>query len=897
MKIVAQVRRKSPPEREPLLRRLCETDSRLYKEIAETLKWEERMGGFLQQPLVALTAVGRLFRPGEVIEGRFEIVRVIGEGGMGVVYEAIDRKRNLRIAIKSAKAGFQRLLSPELEGALKVRHPNVCLVNQIHATKTDTGEVDFLTMEFLQGETLSAHLTKQGKLEPPAALEIARQLCAGISEAHRSGIVHGDLKSSNVILCPDEAGHLRPVITDFGLASGANQTSGAFGGTPDYMAPELWRGQRPSKASDMYALGVILYEIVTGRLPFDSKSVEIMREHGWDTGTTQERISDVPTAMGHRPKPPAPSTFAKGLDPHWDRVILDCLSDSPQDRPSSAAQVIASLDKRPPRKAPLIAAALIVSAALTPPIRDRVIDLFMPAHMRLAILPFQGPTETTAIGEGALQDLSDRLRHLPSARRTLVVIPEADLRDAVQTPEEASKVLHATHALQTSLNRDGDDYVVEGFVVDLASKAHLRDFSSRYSKSSLGALPAALAGEVSLALRLHSAAVPETLSPAATAPYDRGLYLLRTDRQTFEDAIALFQQAARLDPRSPLPLAALVEAQIVKFEKTKEHNSLVEAEQALSRAESLNPDSARVRLADGLLNQTAGQYEKALEDYRRALDLEPRNVDAFLGIASIYDKFDMPDKAVEAYSRAINLDPGYYWPYELQGVFYYRRAKYPEAAAQFRKVIERAPGNFKPYSNLGATLMDLGRYEEAEQALMQSLKLRETAPALNNVGAIRAYQKRDSEALEYYKRAVAMDPSDYVNTENLADSYRRIRGTQAAKITYRKALNLALGEVVENPSQGYPRGFVAYCAARLGDTKRAEAEIGQALKSSPGDNQVIKNAVLTYEVLHQRDRAIAVLRNATPDLLHQLQRHPDLADFCRDPRFQQLVVKVEKGGK
>jgi len=119
---------------------------------------------------------------------------------------------------------------------------------------------------------------------------------------------------------------------------------------------------------------------------------------------------------------------------------------------------------------------------------------------------------------------------------------------------------------------------------------------------------------------------------------------------------------------------------------------------------------------------------------------------------------------------------------------------------------------------------------------------------------------------------------------------------RAAKRVYVKAMNLALATLAENPSQGYPRGFVAYCAARLGDGKRAETEIAQALKSSPGDNKVIENAALTYEALHQRDRAIAVLSKATPDLLRGLERHPDLADFCRDPRFQQLVAKVEEGG-
>ncbi len=875
MELVAEARVRTPADCDSFLRQECATDTALYQEVAETLKWEAQMGAFLLEPLIALTRVGRPFQPGEVIESRFEIVRAIGEGGMGVVYEAIDRKRNTRIAIKSAKPGFQRLLSPELEGALRVRHPNICLVNQIHTTQTENGEVDFLSMEFLQGETLSAHLAKHGRFDPIKALEITRQLCAGLSEAHRSGIVHGDLKSGNIILSQNDDASIRPVITDFGMASAANQPTREFGGTPNYMAPELWLGQRTTKATDIYALGIILYEVVTGRLPFDRK-------------LPAPRLAP----------PPPPSSFAKALDPRWNQIILSCLRDSPGDRPSDAGNIISHLEKRPVPKAPLIVTGIIAVASLIPAVRNRVIDSFMPAHMRLAVLPFQGPAEAAAVGEGALEDLSDRLRHLHLARRTLVVIsPTGQLENSVRTPEEADRILHATHALQTSLRRDGDDYVVQGAVVDLTTKAHLSDFSSRYSVASIGALPSALAGEVSLALRLHSVAVPEHLSAEATAPYDRGLYLLRMDRQAYEDAIALFEEAAHLDPHSPLPLAALVEAQIVKFDRTEDPSCLVAAQKALRQAESLNPDSARVHFADGLLNQTAGQYEKALEDYERALDLEPRNVDALLGIAGLYDKFDMPDKAMEAYERAINLDPGYYWPYEVQGVFFYNRGRYAEAAEQFRKVIERAPGMVNAYSNLGATLMDAGKFAEAEQALMQALKLRETAPALNNLGAIRAYQKRDSEAVKYYERAVAMDQSDYVNIENLADSYRRLGRTNAAKTAYVQAMNLALAALVENPSQGSPRGFVAYCAARLGDKKRSETEIAQALKSSPGDNKVIENAALTYEALHQRDRAIAVLGNATPDLLHELERHPDLADFSQDPGFQQLAAKLEEGGK
>jgi eukaryotic-like serine/threonine-protein kinase len=878
-RMVSAAMRKAPAERELYLRLACQEDPQLYQETIDQLGWEERMGSFLLHPMVAFNDFVRPFQPGQIISERFEIVREIGDGGMGVVYEAFDRKRKQRIAIKAAKPGFQRLLSPELEGALSVRHPNVCLVNEIHTAQTPGGEVDFLSMEFLEGETLWSRLQARGKLNQQEALEVALQLCAGLAEAHRSGIIHRDLKSANVILCRTANEGLRAVITDFGL-SGTLQ-SGELGGTPGYMAPELWQGGKASMASDLYSLGTILYEMVTGCRPFGQKS----------------------PSSGQIRRPPAPSTLTKGVDPGLDRVIMQCLAIAPAERPSDAREVLARLERKPVRKAPVLVSALVVLAlafaALTTSVRELVVDFFWPGpNVRLAVLPLEGSMDSAAVGGGVLQDVSERVGHLRSGHRTVVVIPPSQSQsNKVQTPEQAKNVLHATHALETSLRREGDDYVVEGSVIDLATQAHLRSFSTRYSKATVGALPSALAGEVSLALRLRTAAVPETLSAEATGPYDKGLYLLRTDEQTFENAIALFREAARLDPRSPLPPAALVEAEIVKYGITRDRHWLDEAQRALREAESLNPDSARVRQAGGLLNKRAGQYQKALEDYRRVQELEPDNVEVLLEIASIYFDVNMPDKAIETYREAIAVDPGYYRSYEQLGNFYYYRSAYPNAVEEFQQAINRAPGRFVAYSSLGAALTDLGRYEEAEQALLQSLKLRETAPALNNLGAIRAYQQRDAEAVEYYERAVAMDPNDYVNVENLADSYRRLGRLKSAKTAYGNAMNLALRDLAENPSSGYPRGFVAYCAVRLGDTRRSEAEISQAVTSSPDDKGVIRNAVLTYDVLGQRDKAVAVLGRATPELLHELQRHPDLADFCQDPRFKELVAKIEEGGK
>ncbi len=877
MAVLAEAKRKLPAERETYLREACGGNEGLVRELAETITWEERMGAFLNHPMVVVNDPARDFRHGQVVSGRFEIVRQIGEGGMGIVYEALDHKRNQRVALKFARAGFQRLLSPELEGALRVRHPNICLVNEIHFTEIEDHEVDFLTMEYVEGETLSRYLSDHGKLPQKDALEIARQLCAGIAEAHRSGVIHRDLKSGNVMLCRTAEGGMRVVIMDFGLA-GSPAVDSAEGGTPGYMAPELAQGARASCASDIYALGVILYEIVAGRKPVEEKSADPYKPN---------RVSP-------------PTTLNKGLDPRWDRVILSCINASPGLRPTDARQVIAALDQKPIPKAPFAVLALLIMAALAmPQVREWLHDrIWPPPNVRLAVLPLEGATKAAEVGEGVLQDVADRIGRMSSGRRTVVVIPPSEMVEKhIETAEQARDVLHATHALQTSVKNDGDDIVAEGAVIDLATKTRLREFSGRYTPTTVGTVPAALAGTVSVALRLRGPAAPDVLSAAATPPYDRGLYLLRRDHQSYNEAIVSFEEAARLDPSSALPLAGLVEASITKFDEKAQESSLGDARRYLHAAEGLNPDSPRVLLAAGLLKERSSQYEQALEDYRRVQDLEPRNVEALRRIARVYDSLQMPSQAIETYQKAIALDPDYYGGYHGLGVFYYYHGMYAEAAEQFQKSIDRAPGLYDEYTNLGACFDELGRDDEAQQALLTSLKLHETPNALNNMGAMLAYQKKDAEAVGYYKRAIALESSEYVYWENLADSLRRLGRPREANAAYTKAMDLAMEVLKENPRLGYPRGYVAYISARLGDRKRAEDEIAQALQISPGGTKVIRSAVLTYEALGERDRAMEALNGATPDLIRELNRQPDLADFSQDPRFRQLVAQNSKGGK
>jgi len=250
-------------ERVDFIDNACSGNSDLLSEVLSRIEWEAKHHGFLLTPLLADDRTEQPFKSSDVILGRFRILRLAGEGAMGVVYEAEDERLKRRIAIKCPRAQFRGHLTPEAFKALQVTHPNVCRVFELHTQDTSTGSIDFLTMELVEGKhwPRGCHASnKRTGLQTPDGMEIARQICAGLSAIHANSIVHRDLKPANVMLSRDTGGHIRAVIMDFGIAIGTDVFSSAARGTPAYVAPELWHGKPATVRSDIYALGVILHE-------------------------------------------------------------------------------------------------------------------------------------------------------------------------------------------------------------------------------------------------------------------------------------------------------------------------------------------------------------------------------------------------------------------------------------------------------------------------------------------------------------------------------------------------------------------------------------------------------------------------------------------------------------
>jgi serine/threonine protein kinase len=334
----------NPEDRARAISEACGGDPELIAEVEKLLGEHEKLGDFLTEPAIQFTGA---LAPGTVIASRYEIESLLGRGGMGEVYRAHDRLLKETIALKTiradqaARSTILSSLQREIQTARKVTHPNVCRVFDlgVHTFDDDPSHppIQFLSMELLEGETLQARIERQGRLTGAEALPLAIQMAEGLAAAHAAGIIHRDFKSGNVIVIPGEKGD-RAVITDFGLAradrkldtaataslSGRNILVGTIG----YMSPEQLTGGRITPASDIYSLGIVLFEMTTGRLPFSNSH--------FIQAAVQRVSGNLPSVR----------QLAPGLDKRWERVIRRCLETKPEAR-ISPAKAVADALRRP----------------------------------------------------------------------------------------------------------------------------------------------------------------------------------------------------------------------------------------------------------------------------------------------------------------------------------------------------------------------------------------------------------------------------------------------------------------------------------------------------------------------------------------------------------------------
>jgi len=849
---------------------VCKDDPALLADLVATITLESR-----PSQTEALSDSDPLrFLKGQLVADRFEIVRLLGEGGMAAVYEAFDRKLGERRALKFPKLGHDQHIPGEARQALRVTHDNICRTHEIHTTATNRGPADFLSMELIEGETLRRRLRRE-PMAGDEAVEIACQLCRGLDAAHGAQVLHRDLKSNNVMLTLRGDGTPRAVIMDFGLALPVDVGSAGMArlsGTPNYIPPERWKGGEATPAGDLYALGVILYEMLTGELPFAPGTP-------W-----ARRLSEVPEL---------PSRSNRKPDPRWDRIVVGCLEPEPSNRFSTAAEVLRAIERTfragPSRRWLLVAAGLALALTPVAVFRERI---WPPPLVRLAVLPFDGSMRDPAVDQaakGALFDLGRQLESLGASSQRMVLIPlEESLRHQVINPAVAASRLGATHVLTGTIEARDRGFALRAAITDTRTGVSLKRFDGEFRDTDLSSLPAALAGVVTAAFHLRQTA-PARIGAPAYAYYAAGLAGLRAVPPDLDKAISSFQEAVKRDADAAPAFSGLADAYLEKYRLQRDGDILARATAASERAQSLQPDSPDVLLTLGTIQELQGRTEPAIDFFKRAAELQPRNSEAWRRIGIAFQSVGRDTEAVEALRRSVQLAPDYYAPHRALGAIYYRIGRLPEAVEEFRIVTQLAPGLAEGFSNLAAALVGVGNDPEAEQALRRSISLQPTRGALNNLGVLLRFGGHDKDAVPVFEQALQAGADDAGVRLNLANALRRVGRMAEARQHLERASELSRAALRANPRDAIARARLAYTMVRLGPLALAADEALQAARLSPSDYSVLLWAVITLDVCGRRPEALALLSDAPYERLRELRRQPDLAEFVRDPRFVDLL--------
>src|SRR5579871_2134122 len=728
--------------------------------------------------------------------GAYKILGTAGVGGMGIVYKALDLKLNRTVALKFlpndlnlASKDRERFLQ-EARTASALDHTNIGVIHGME--ETGDGRT-FIVMAYYEGLTL-AELVRRGPVAPREAIEILAQVARGLSEAHERSIIHRDIKPSNVIITRQNVAK----IVDFGLARVSSNvattlTAGPVG-TLAYMSPEQVRNEPLDRRTDIWSLGVVLEEMLTGKHPFERDNVSAVllaileqpppvgeldpalgaivcralakdRTHRY--ADCREFLAELEaTKPAFETAPTAPS--ARNLRAS-SRDLKRALEHA-----SSSRAVVTPVDRARRWAVEVIAAILLLVAVslLIPPVRHWAGELLSRGgsngEKHIAVLPFDNignDASNEAISEGLMDSLTSKLSNLEEGQQSLWVVPASEVRRRkVNDPEAALREFGATLVVKGSVMRDNSGIHL---TVNLIRTKDVRQEGSLSLQNPSGDFAALQDQAVSGLARLMHVEVPATAlhsadgsaAPAAYESYLKALgYMQRYDKPgNLDQAIGALSSAVSADPQFALGYAGLGEAYRLKYQLDKDAKWTDLALKNGTKATALNSSLPTAFVTLGRIHATTGKNDLALTEFQKALELDPRNADALSGEATAYEHAGRIADAEVAHKKAIALRPDYWDGYNTLGNFYDSQGKYDDAVAQYQRAIALTPDNPVAYSNLGATYLDTGDAKKiplAEAALKKSIELGPSYPAYANLAFLYESEKRFAEAAAAGEKAL-----------------------------------------------------------------------------------------------------------------------------------------------
>jgi len=879
-----------------------------------------------------MPALKRCFTEREPAGENYRVPGVAGAGGMGVVYRALDVRLNRTVALKFLPAELndsvrerERFLR-EARTACSLDHPNIGVIHSIE--ETADGQV-FIVMAYYEGPSLAQRVA-QGPLPPREAVEIAAQMANGLAEAHAHGIVHPDVKPSNVML----TGAGMAKIVDFALAmvvSSRLSTQTSPGGTFAYMSPEQISGRLVDPRCDMWALGAVLVEMLTGASPFRRDSVPAI---------CLAILNDVPARVDTIPEPLQPvayrtlakdperrfascSEFLAALEHAGQQLRADdpalTLTQPPgrqrrsmsvETRRAREGATQSTFAIQPARRRILpamlisLASLLVIAAGVTwfvPALRQRAALLLgvTPPEKHIAVLPFDNigtNPENVALADGLMDSLAGRLSNLDVGNQSLWVIPVSEVRRRhITDPDQAMKELGASLVVTGSMERDGSDIRL---TVNLIQTRNLRLMGSAEVEDPAGNLAMLEDEAVARLAQLMSLNVTANMlrdtgghvDPAAYEGYLTALgNIERYDKPgNLALAIRQLQHSVQTDPNFALGYAALGEAYRLKFQVDKNTAWLDEAEADCNEAIGLDNSIPAVYVTLGQIHNAQGHRNLALDEFQQALSLDPRNVGALTGLARTYETDGKIAEAEATYRKAIDLEPQNWDTYNSLGNFLVAHGRYAEAVGEFELALQLTPDNAGVLLNLAGAYINLGdaaSLAKAEPLLKKSIAISPSYAAWTSLGALHAGEQRYKEAAAATRKALAIYPSDYLVWDNLRQECEWQNDASCARQAAAGEMARLTPYLKTHPRDADADATYADVAAHYGPRDQVEQHIRTALAPEPQDPGILDAAADCWDTLGRHKLAVQTLNEAFAKgfTLRLALTDPEARSLLKDP--------------
>ena len=858
----------------------------------------------------------------------YKITDKLGAGGMGVVYKALDLKLERTVALKFLStdvvviARDKANLLREARAASALDHPNIGVIHDIE----ESGDHQlFIVMGYYEGETLAQKLSR-GPIPVRESLDLAIQIARGLSAAHARNIVHRDIKPSNIIITKNNVAK----IVDFGLArvvaSISSTQSISSTGTLPYMSPEQIRGEPIDQRADLWALGVILIQMISGSHPFVRPNVAAM---------TFAILNQPPAAVEVVPRPVQPIAYralSKNREGRYhaaDEMLNDLeaalaeitSTPAPAEQPTVTRSIHARELKRymdnastpsggvgKRRKARRLLVATVGAALAAtivfflPPVRERFSGLaYAGSEKHIAVLPFTNAGNESGfepVAEGLMDSMTNELSNLDAAQQSLWVVPASVVRNRkVNDPASAFRELGATMVVQGTVQRKGTGVHLTVILIDAK---RLRQIGSAELEDPYGNLAAVQSLAVSYMARLMRVRVSEvtrvpaqSIAPSAYESYLKALaYLQRYDKPGNPDlAISALNSAIGKDPRFALGYATLGEAYRLKFLMDHHPAWIDQAFANCQTALQIDDRLPAVHVTLGQIQVALGKNDLALQEFQKALNINPRDAGALIGLARVYEHIGRNADAESNYMRAIALRPDYWEGYSVLGAFYLRQKRVLDSLVQYRRVIEFTPDSPEGYSDLGVAYMAVNDSQSnaaAEAAFQKSIQLAPNYQAYANLGWLYMDEKRYAEAASATRKAVELNDKDWRVWSNLQLAYTWLKEEENMRAARAKTLSLLEQYAFLNSQEAPVQSMLSMLYAEDQVREKAVSRANAALALAPKDPWILADIAETYNDLGERKRAIRYAQGSLKNgyTLTDLQQRPNLLGLLADPSFR-----------